>query len=1125
MTQINLNYNIAFTDLYSRTGNEKIHAKFLEFVEQKNPELHEGLGLLYDGTLSMAGVEESEVIMETAIYVEEFLAELFNIQAEVAQLKHKQEALSNIFSCKRLFVQRRAIKKYRIKDVEQFDTERTQRAAIEILGADFSEQDFADFTMPLLENEQEEAEKLDILARYAAWAVLAPEGKAQHKAGVLFKTPHKIDPLNLVPLSEKNGAKQANAEDITQRQGFAYTNKPVSIEKILDEANYCIFCHPRQKDSCSKGLRDKQGAFVVNGADITLTGCPLEEKISEMNQLKTQSFILAPLAVAIIDNPMVAATGHRICNDCMKGCIYQTQEPVNIPLIESGVLDDVLNLPYGFEIYSLLTRWNPLNFERVLPEEDSHYKILIAGLGPSGFTLAHHLLNEGHMVVGIDGLKIEPLPQELVGNGFQPIKNVQAELYEKLDERVIGGFGGVAEYGITVRWNKNYLKIIRLLLERRANFKLYGGVRFGSQITREIAFEQLGFDHVALCMGAGSPTIINLKNNLARGIRKASDFLMSLQLTGASREDLITNLQIRLPVLVVGGGLTAIDTATEALAYYPVQVEKFLKHYEILVEQIGKEAVEANWSAEEKIIAQEFILHAKELRTEKHKKQPNILSLLKKWGGVKIIYRKKLSDSPAYRLNHEEVEFAFSEGIEFVENITPNEAVLDEYLAVQSLKTNAGELPARTILIAAGTAPNTVASREDDYFQLDGNYFRTIDEDGQPVQAQRSPKPEKVAIFTDINKQGKAISFFGDMHPSFNGNVVKAMASAKRGYPYVSEILQRHIKAQKPTDFFKKLDAALIAKIHQVQRLTPNIIAVTIQAKLASQQFQPGQFYRLQNYEANAQVKNGTKFLMEGLAMTGAEVDREKGLVTIIALEMGGSSDLCQKLRIGEEVVLMGPTGKPTTITANENILLIGGGLGNAVLFSIGQAFRKTGSKVLYFAGYKKAIDRYKIEEIEKASDVLVWACDEESDFQPDRPQDKVFQGNIIEAITAYAKGELGEVTMPLNKINRIIAIGSDRMMKAVKDARISVLQPYLQKDHVAIASINSPMQCMMKEICAQCLQKHIDPITGEESFVYSCFDQDQKMEEVSFSHLNQRLKQNSLQEKMTAEWLKANLD
>ena len=88
---------------------------------------------------------------------------------------------------------------------------------------------------------------------------------------------------------------------------------------------------------------------------------------------------------------------------------------------------------------------------------------------------------------------------------------------------------------------------------------------------------------------------------------------------------------------------------------------------------------------------------------------------------------------------------------------------------------------------------------------------------------------------------------------------------------------------------------------------------------------------------------------------------------------------------------------------------------------------------------------------------------------------------------------------MPLDTVDRIIAIGSDRMMAAVKAARHGVLEPHLKKDHVGIASINSPMQCMMKEVCAQCLQKHIDPVTGQETIIFSCFNQDQEMDRVDF--------------------------
>src|SRR5436853_7284615 len=132
----------------------------------------------------------------------------------------------------------------------------------------------------------------------------------------------------------------------------------------------------------------------------------------------------------------------------MKSCIYQRQEPVNIPQAETRTLKDVLELPWGFEIYSLLTRWNPLNLHRPYPKEPSGKKVLVVGLGPAGYTLAHHLMNDGHAVVGIDGLKIEPLDANVsgvdpLGNrfAFRPVKEI-SELQEPLDSRAMAGFGG-----------------------------------------------------------------------------------------------------------------------------------------------------------------------------------------------------------------------------------------------------------------------------------------------------------------------------------------------------------------------------------------------------------------------------------------------------------------------------------------------------------------------------------------------------------------------------------------------------------------------------------------------------------------------------------------------------------
>src|SRR5204862_8155171 len=144
------------------------------------------------------------------------------------------------------------------------------------------------------------------------------------------------------------------------------------------------------------------------------------------------------------------------------------------------------------------------------------------------------------------------------------------------------------------RWDKNFLKIIRLLLERRSAFAMFGGVRFGGTLTLEDAMT-LGFDHVALCVGAGKPTVLDIPNGLACGVRAASDFLMALQLPGAAKRDSLANMQLRLPVVVIGGGLTAIDTATESLAYYVVQVRKFLEKYETLSAQIGEYEVRRDW--------------------------------------------------------------------------------------------------------------------------------------------------------------------------------------------------------------------------------------------------------------------------------------------------------------------------------------------------------------------------------------------------------------------------------------------------------------------------------------------------------------------------------------------------
>jgi NADPH-dependent glutamate synthase beta subunit-like oxidoreductase/NAD(P)H-flavin reductase len=1117
-----LGFGIEFGDLYERAGLLRVDAAFREFLAGADGALAGRLAAAR--AQPPAGKEESDLLIALAPHVEDFLARLFGVEAEARALAERHNELAPLYSVKRLFVQRRALHKVKPEALQNFNPAETAR---QLLGGDFTELDFAHRVAEWQQDEAANANQLELAARYAAWATTTPEGKAKHGRGVLFKAPRKLDYMRLVPVHTEShrGFQEHTLEHLRERHGFELTDPGTDLVGALDEANYCIWCHEQGKDSCSKGLKEKAPStdFRKTVFGVPLSGCPLEEKISEFHMVKARGEPLAALAIIALDNPMVAGTGHRICNDCMKSCIYQKQDPVNIPQAETRTLKDVLELPWGFEIYSLLTRWNPFDLRRPYPKPASGRRVLVVGLGPAGFTLAHQLMNDGHTVVGIDGLKIEPLEPTVSGvdplgcrSAMRPIRDI-AELKEDLDERVMAGFGGVAEYGITVRWDKNFLKVIRLLLERRRQFAMFGGVRFGGTLTIDEAFDD-GFDHIALCAGAGRPTVLEIPNGFARGVRAASDFLMALQLTGAAKEASIANLQIRLPIVVIGGGLTAIDTATESLAYYAIQVEKFLGRYEALEEK-------PFWNPEEQLIAQEFIAHARALRQVP---PSNRIELLKSWGGSTIAYRRRMIDSPSYTLNHEEVEKALEEGISFAEGLTPTRIEVDEYGHAKAVQFKAGEktvvLPARSVLIAAGTQPNTVLAREEGVsLALDGKYFQACDENGAPVKPERhSAKPTQVEVLLHRRPDGRFMSFFGDLHPSYFGNVVKAMGSAKQGFPVVSRVLSQKVPSSSLDDaqFLSRLNRELRAVVHEVRRLTPRIVEVVLRAPVAARRFNPGQFYRMQNFETFAMRLPGTTLAMEGLALTGAWVDRDKGLISVIALEMGGSADLLAYLRPGEPVVLMGPTGTPTEIPGDETVVLAGGGLGNAVLFSIGRALRAAGSKVIYFAGYKSMPDRYRIDDIEASSDVVIWCCDEAPGFAPRRPQDRSFVGNIVQAMQAYAAGTLGKQELLFNDADRIIAIGSDRMMAAVALARHGVLQKYLKPGHVAIGSINSPMQCMMKEICAQCLQPHVDPATGSTSYVFSCFNQDQPLDQVDFGALAQRLAQNGVQEKLTALWI-----
>src|SRR5207248_11168235 len=203
------------------------------------------------------------------------------------------------------------------------------------------------------------------------------------------------------------------------------------------------------------------------------------------------------------------------------------------------------------------------------------------------------------------------------------------------------------------------------------------------------------------------------------------------------------------------------------------------------------------------------------------------------------------------------------------------------------------------------TTPNITYEKEyPGTFKMDGKkkFFacHRLNRAGGSMTLEAADENSPGGFFTSYSNDGRYVSYYGDNHPRYAGNVVKAMASAKDGYRRVLELFEDELAALDPArqserdarwpQLVAKLDADFTATVQDVVRLTPTIVEVIVKAPAAARHFHPGQFYRLQNYERLAPRvgENGREvpLLMEGIALTGAWVDREKGLLSLIALEL-----------------------------------------------------------------------------------------------------------------------------------------------------------------------------------------------------------------------------------------------
>src|SRR5713226_9475714 len=179
--ELKLGFGSRFEDLYRRGGLQRLDAAFLVFLGGADAALRARLESARVEPEALARKEESELLIAVAEHLDDFIAHLFGVETEVQALSARHHELAPLFSCKRVFVQRKAMNTYKPEIAAGFDGEELGQKLVEWFGEKFSELAFARHVAEWQKDEAASAEKLDTALRYAAWAAHTLTGQKKHQ--------------------------------------------------------------------------------------------------------------------------------------------------------------------------------------------------------------------------------------------------------------------------------------------------------------------------------------------------------------------------------------------------------------------------------------------------------------------------------------------------------------------------------------------------------------------------------------------------------------------------------------------------------------------------------------------------------------------------------------------------------------------------------------------------------------------------------------------------------------------------------------------------------------------------------------------------------------------------------
>src|SRR4030095_9268491 len=320
-----------FADLHRPHRLQELYRRFCDDARATDSDLWGQWEQYREIPESLGPIARSNLIVAMAPLVSRFLTRLFGVGAESEALQEATRAYDDLFRFKIDFVRRRALPL--LKGGAHITATADDHAWVERLIGGSVQRNFDRLELALaragcelLDREEafraggSDAEKaavaadIETLKRWCA----AHLHDRRFSSWVIFRFPEPVDPAHLVRIERPNpDLKEVIVgpdDKLRRREGFALTDHRYNTREVLSEIHYCVLCHERDKDTCTKGITDKEGKVTTNALGIPLAGCPLDEKISEMHAVRKRGDAIGALAIVTVDNPMCPGTGHRICN-------------------------------------------------------------------------------------------------------------------------------------------------------------------------------------------------------------------------------------------------------------------------------------------------------------------------------------------------------------------------------------------------------------------------------------------------------------------------------------------------------------------------------------------------------------------------------------------------------------------------------------------------------------------------------------------------------------------------------------------------------------------------------------------------------------------------------------------